>query len=66
MEAAFLDDGPVTGGHVARQIQGVVLKDDAEDARKFKAYIDHVGRERARKGGEWRAFYEAARRLKLG
>jgi len=66
MEAAFLDDGRVTGGHVARQIQGVVLKDDAEDARKFKAYIDHISRERARKGGEWRAFYEAARRLKLG
>jgi MoxR-like ATPase len=66
MEAAFLDDGRVTGAHVARQIQGVVLKDDVEDARKFKAYIDHVGRERARKGGEWRAFYEAARRLKLG
>ncbi|HWK45062.1 MAG TPA: AAA family ATPase [Stellaceae bacterium] len=66
LEAAFLDEGPVTGGHVARQMQGVVLKDDAEDARKFKAYIDHIGKERARKGGEWHAFYEAARRLKLG
>jgi len=66
LEAAFLDEGIVTGGHIARQMQGVILKDDVEDARKFKAYIDHVGKERARKGGEWHAFYEAARRLKLG
>ena len=37
-----------------------------EDAKKFKAYVDHIGKARARKGGEWRSFYEAARRLKLG
>lgn len=65
LEAAFLDEGRVTGAHIARQMQGVVLKDDAEDARKLKAYVDHIGKERARKGGEWRAFYDAARRLKL-
>jgi len=66
LEAAFLDDGRVTGAHIARQMQGVVLKDDAEDARKLKAYVEHIGKERSRKGGEWRAFYDAARRLKLG
>jgi MoxR-like ATPase len=66
LEAAFLDEGPVTGGHIARQMQGVVLKDEAEDAKKFKAYVDHIGKARARKSGEWRSFYEAARRLKLG
>jgi MoxR-like ATPase len=66
LEAVFLDEGKVTGAHIARQMQGVVLKDDAEDARKLKAYVEHIGKERARRGGEWRAFYEAARRLKLG
>jgi len=66
LEAAFLDKGPVAGGHIARQMQGVVLKDEAEDAKKFKAYVDHIGKARARTGGEWRSFYEAARRLKLG
>ena len=66
LEAAFLDEGPVSGGHIARQMQGVVLKDEVEDAKKFKAYVDHIGKARARKGGEWRSFYEAARRLKLG
>lgn len=66
LEAAFLGEGRVNGAHIARQLQGVVLKDDAEDARKLKAYVDHIGKERSRKGGEWRAFYEAARRLKLG
>jgi MoxR-like ATPase len=65
LEAAFLDAGRVSGAHIARQMQGVVLKDDAEDARRLKAYVEHIGKERARKGGEWRAFYEAARRLKL-
>jgi MoxR-like ATPase len=64
LEAAFLDGGTVSGAHIARQMQGVVLKDDAEDARRLKAYVEHIGRERARQGGEWRAFYEAARVLK--
>jgi MoxR-like ATPase len=66
LEAAFLGDGRVTGAHLARQIQGVVLKDDAEDGRKFKSYIDHIVKERARRGGAWMAFYDAARKLKLG
>jgi MoxR-like ATPase len=66
LEAVFLDAGRVTGAHIARQLQGVVLKDDIEDARKLKAYVEHIGKERSRRGGEWRAFYEAARRLKLG
>jgi MoxR-like ATPase len=65
LEAAFLGEGPVTGAHIANQMRGVVMKDDAEDARKLKAYVEHIGKERARKGGEWRAFYEAARRLRL-
>ena len=68
LEAAFLDGpagGSVGGGHIARQIQGVVLKDDREDGRKFKSYIDHVVKDRARKGGAWREFYDTAKTLRL-
>jgi MoxR-like ATPase len=66
LEAAFLGDGRVTGAHLARQMQGVVLKDDAEDGRKFKAYVDYIGKERSRRGGDWASFHDAARRLRLG
>ena len=65
LEAVFLGDGKVGGGHIARQIQGVVLKDDAEDGRKFRSYIDHIVKERARRSGSWSGFYEAARKLRL-
>lgn len=67
LEAAFLDGGgPVTGAHLARQIGGVVLKDDREDGRKFKSYVDHVAKDRARRNPAWRAFHDAARTLRLG
>ncbi len=66
LEAVFLGDGRLSGAHIARQMQGVVLKDDAEDGRKFKAYVDHVGKERSRRGGDWASFHDAARRLRLG
>ncbi len=65
LEAAYLGDGMVTGAHLARQIGGIVLKDDPEDGRKFKSYVDHVVKDRARSGGDWRSFYEAARALRL-
>ena len=65
LEAAFLDDGRLSGAHLARQIQGVVLKDEPEDGKKFKAYLDHVVKERAGRGSPWRDFYQAARDLRL-
>ncbi len=65
LEAAFLDAGRLSGAHLARQIQGVVLKDGPEDGKRFKAYVDHVAKERAGRGGPWRDFYQAARALRL-
>jgi len=53
MDALYFGDGKVTGGHVARQLTGVVLKDNADDVRKLGAYVDHVVKERARKGRAW-------------
>ncbi len=66
LEAAYLDDGRLSGAHVARQIQGVVLKDSPDDGKRLRAYVDHIVRERAGRSGAWKEFYQAARSLKLG
>lgn len=65
LEAAYLDDGKLSGAHVARQIQGVVLKDSPDDGKRLRAYIDHIAKERAGRSGPWKEFYQAARLLKL-
>jgi MoxR-like ATPase len=66
LEAAYLDDGRLSAAHVARQLQGVVLKDSPEDGKRLRAYIDHIVKERAGRSGPWKEFYQAARSLKLG
>jgi MoxR-like ATPase len=66
LDAAYLDSGKLTTAHVARQLQGVVLKDSAEDGKRFRAYVDHIVKERAGRSGPWKEFYQAARALKLG
>jgi MoxR-like ATPase len=66
LEAAFLGDGRVSAAHVANQIQGVVLKDNPEDGKKLKVYVDHIAKDRADKSDDWREFYRAARKLRLG
>ena len=61
LEAAYLDGGTLTGAHVARQLRGVAFKDDPEDARKLRAYVDHIARPRAKSSGAWSAFYKTAK-----
>jgi MoxR-like ATPase len=61
LDAAYLDGGEITGSHVARQIRGVVFKDDPEDERKLRAYLDHIAKARAKTSKAWKAFYAAAR-----
>ncbi|MAM08882.1 MAG: AAA family ATPase [Rhizobiaceae bacterium] len=63
LEAAYLSDGQVTGAHMARQMAGVVLKDDEADIRKFQSYVDHVVKDRARSNKAWSEFYEIARTI---
>lgn len=65
LEAAYLGDGTINGGHVARQLQGVVLKDSPDDGKKLRAYVDHIARERANRSAVWKDFYKTARSLKL-
>jgi MoxR-like ATPase len=65
LEAVYLDDGAINGGHIARQLQGVVLKDSPDDGKKLCAYVDHIARERAGRSSVWKDFYKTARSLKL-
>lgn len=66
LEAVYLDGGKLSSAHIARQLQGVVLKDSPDDGKRFRAYIDHIVKERAGRSGPWKEFYQAARLLKLG
>ena len=36
-----------------------------EDGKKFKAYVDHVAKDRSGGNAHWKAFYQTARKLKL-
>ena len=66
LEAVYLDNGKLSAAHVARQLQGVVLKDSPDDGKRLRAYVDHIVKERAGRSGAWKDFYQAARALKLG
>lgn len=65
LEAVYFDSGKLSAAHVARQLQGVVLKDGQDDGKRFRAYVDHIVKERAGRSGAWKDFYQAARALKL-
>lgn len=62
LDAAYLDTSAIGGAHVARQIRGVVFKDDPEDARKFRAYVDHIAKARAKRSKIWSDFHSAAKK----
>jgi len=64
MDAIYFGEGQVSGAHVARQLTGVVLKDNAEDARKLGAYVDHVVKERSRKSKAWKEMMTALKAQK--
>lgn len=61
LEAAYLDDGSLTAGHIARQLGGTVFKDDPEDARKLRAYVDQIAKPRGRTSRTWQSFYKSAK-----
>ncbi|EKT62983.1 ATP-binding protein [Providencia burhodogranariea] len=61
LEAHYLGDGVLSAGAVARQLIGIVLKDNADDIKRMRYYIDNVARERAKNSPEWKAFFEASR-----
>lgn len=61
LDAGYLSAEPPTGAHVARQLGGVVFKDDADDARKLRAYVDTIARARGRRSRAWASFHKAAK-----
>jgi MoxR-like ATPase len=63
LQARHFNDGELTPREIAGQLQGVVLKDSADDAKRVRHYFDTVVRERARRDPQWKAFHEAARLL---
>ena len=64
LEAAFLGNGDVGGAHIGRQLRGVIVKDNAEDVKKVRAYVDHIVKERARRSKVWADFHGAVKALK--
>jgi MoxR-like ATPase len=66
LDAAYLDTGSVSGAHIARQIRGVVFKDDPEDQRKMRAYVDHIAKARAKRSRAWSDFYAASKKDQNG
>ena len=60
LEARYLGTGTVTTGQVARQLAGVALKDNADDAKRLRFYVDNVVRERGRTDPLWKEFFTAA------
>lgn len=63
MAARYFGDGRVQPSDIARQLVGIALKGEEEDARRMRHYVDNVVRERARRSGEWREFFSAAEGL---
>lgn len=63
LEARYLGSGRVTAREIANQLQGVVLKDNADDLKRVQHYFDTVVRERARRDDDWKVFRDAAREL---
>jgi len=61
LDAHYLGGSKVTSAHIARQMRGVVFKDDPDDARRFRAYIDQIAKARMKKNKTWTDFYKAAK-----
>ncbi|MDO4250105.1 MAG: AAA family ATPase [Moraxella sp.] len=63
LQALYLDKGTLKPAHLAQQLLGVVFKDNAEDAKRLRYYMDTVVKERGRSDSHWEEFYKASREL---
>lgn len=63
LDAHYLGNGTVDGGHIARQLIGTVLKDNAEDGKKLRQYFDVVIKQRAQRSSHWKPVLDARREL---
>jgi hypothetical protein len=53
MDALFLDQQQVHAGHLMRQMIGTVLKDNPEDGKKLRHWLDVVVKPRAQQDSRW-------------
>lgn len=60
LQAIYLGNGVLQAEHIAQQLIGVVFKDNPEDAKRLRYYLDSVVKERARKDKDWKAFFDAS------
>ena len=63
MQARHFNGGQLTPREIAGQLQGVVLKDSADDVKRVRHYFDTVVRERGKRDAQWKTFHDAARAL---
>ena len=63
LSARYLGDGAVRAYDIARQLVGVALKGQDEDAKRMRFYIDSVVRERAASSTDWKDFLTASQGL---
>ena len=63
LSARYLGDGAVRASDIARQMVGVALKGQDEDAKRMRFYVDSVVRERAASNAQWRDFLNASQEL---
>lgn len=63
LQARHFNGGRLTVREIAGQLQGVMLKDGQDDARRVRHYFDSVVRERGKRDALWKAFHESARGL---
>ena len=64
LDARWFGKGVMTSEHVARQLIGTVLKDNAEDEKKLRQYFEVVVKGRAKDSALWKSYYEAKKWLK--
>lgn len=63
LDAHWLGDGDVGGEHVARQLIGTVLKDNADDGKKLRHWFDVVVKARAQQHPQWRRAFATRREV---
>ncbi len=63
LQAQHFADGRLSAREIASQLQGVVLKDSQDDAKRVRHYFDTVVRERGRRDAQWKEFHDAAKSL---
>ncbi|MDR2011699.1 MAG: AAA family ATPase [Rhodanobacter sp.] len=61
LQASHFGNGKLSAREIASQMQGVILKDNQDDAKRARHYFDTVVRERGKRDAQWKEFHDAAR-----